>query len=268
MCVSHPDQVYSELNFTSLIGALSRRHHGNVSNFVYLINPFYHLSLLNERTVPVHVVPIAFSMLQFDSSQMPTSTTLLTTFTATLTDANRDYIGSLTLPETVCKKHDLHARQLVHIRVRSTGKELWTYIITTPGEAVCLNGAAALLASRGDDIVVSAFHQSGFVECAVGKVHRATVTGVGELDGWVRVDGKWLGAIGVAKNQVVTVVNICNGKRDTVMVTDANEGECEVGVIGYSKGDLVIVMAYAWVKLDDLRCGDVPEMKVYFPENA
>lgn len=77
----------------------------------------------------------------------------------TVTDANVDYEGSITIDEDLLDAADLHAYEKVHVADVTNGARFETYIMR--GErgsgVVCLNGAAARLVSVGDIVIVMAY---------------------------------------------------------------------------------------------------------------
>ena len=78
---------------------------------------------------------------------------------ATVTDANLDYIGSITLDEILMKKAGLYEYEKVHVLNISNGNRLETYVIRgapNSGE-VCINGAAAHLVSKGDLVIIAGY---------------------------------------------------------------------------------------------------------------
>ena len=78
---------------------------------------------------------------------------------ATVTDANLDYIGSITLDEILMEKASLYEYEKVHILNISNGSRLETYVIKgapNSGE-VCINGAAAHLVSKGDLVIIAGY---------------------------------------------------------------------------------------------------------------
>jgi aspartate 1-decarboxylase len=78
---------------------------------------------------------------------------------ATVTEANVDYVGSVTIDRTLLDAVDLWPGEYVHIWNVSNGARFETY--TLEGEAgsgvICLNGAAALKAEVGHKIIIAAF---------------------------------------------------------------------------------------------------------------
>ena len=78
---------------------------------------------------------------------------------ATVTEANLDYIGSITLDPELMEAAGILPYEQVHVLDVTNGSRLETYAITGErgsGE-VCINGAAAHLVSRGDVVIVVAY---------------------------------------------------------------------------------------------------------------
>ena len=78
---------------------------------------------------------------------------------ATVTEANLDYIGSITVDSSLLAKVGMCAGELVHVWNITNGSRLETYIIEgTPGSGViCMNGAGAHLMNAGDQVIIAAF---------------------------------------------------------------------------------------------------------------
>jgi aspartate 1-decarboxylase len=73
---------------------------------------------------------------------------------ATVTDANLDYVGSISLDAELMRLADIMEYEQVTVLDIDNGARFETYaIIGGPGE-VCLNGAAARLVHRGDKVIV------------------------------------------------------------------------------------------------------------------
>ena len=78
---------------------------------------------------------------------------------ATVTDADLTYIGSVTLDPDLMERVGLEQYEKVLIVDNTNGARLETYALTGErgsGE-VCINGAAAHLVSRGDEVIIMAF---------------------------------------------------------------------------------------------------------------
>ncbi|MFP7297866.1 aspartate 1-decarboxylase [Neobacillus niacini] len=78
---------------------------------------------------------------------------------ATVTEANLNYVGSITIDEDLLDAVGMIANEKVQIVNNNNGARLETYII--PGErgsgVVCLNGAAARLVQKGDIVIIISY---------------------------------------------------------------------------------------------------------------
>lgn len=78
---------------------------------------------------------------------------------ATVTDANLDYVGSITIAEDLILAANLREWQKVEILNINNGERFQTYVIR--GEAgsgiICINGAAARKAQKGDKIIIVSY---------------------------------------------------------------------------------------------------------------
>jgi aspartate 1-decarboxylase len=78
---------------------------------------------------------------------------------ARVTEANLDYVGSITIDQDILDRVDMMANEKVQIVNNNNGARLETYII--PGErgsgVVCLNGAAARLVQKGDVVIIISY---------------------------------------------------------------------------------------------------------------
>ncbi len=78
---------------------------------------------------------------------------------ATVTDADLNYEGSISIDPALCKAADLVEFEKVDVYDIDNGNRLTTYVIWgKPGE-ICLNGAAARLVSRGDKVIIASFQE-------------------------------------------------------------------------------------------------------------
>lgn len=82
---------------------------------------------------------------------------------ATITEANVDYIGSITIDADLMERVDLLPGELVHVWNLTNGERFETYAIAgEPGSGViCINGAAALRVAVGQKIIIAAFALTG-----------------------------------------------------------------------------------------------------------
>ena len=78
---------------------------------------------------------------------------------ATVTDANLNYVGSITIDEDILDKANIREGQKVDILNINNGERLQTYIIAGKrgSKMFCLNGAAARKAQVGDKIIIVAY---------------------------------------------------------------------------------------------------------------
>ncbi|MDB4497907.1 aspartate 1-decarboxylase [Gammaproteobacteria bacterium] len=76
-----------------------------------------------------------------------------------ITEANLDYIGSITIDEDLMDAANIIAGERVQVTNNNNGSRLETYVIA--GErgsgVVCLNGAAAHKANVGDVVIIMAY---------------------------------------------------------------------------------------------------------------
>lgn len=77
---------------------------------------------------------------------------------ATVTEANINYDGSITISDELIKLAGLRVYQKVLVVDINNGHRFETYVISDkkPG-TICVNGAAARLVSVGDKIIIMAF---------------------------------------------------------------------------------------------------------------
>lgn len=78
---------------------------------------------------------------------------------ATVTDANLNYMGSITIDSDLMKAAGMLPNQKVQVVNNNNGARLETYIIEgKPGSGtICLNGAAARCAQQGDVVIIIAY---------------------------------------------------------------------------------------------------------------
>jgi len=78
---------------------------------------------------------------------------------AIVTEANLDYIGSITIDEALMEKIDLWEGEQVMVVDNTNGARLFTYAIKGERDSgvICMNGAAAHLMKVGDELLILAF---------------------------------------------------------------------------------------------------------------
>ena len=81
---------------------------------------------------------------------------------ATVTEADLNYIGSITIDEDLTEKADLKAGENVLVVDYTNGSRLETYVIIgrRGSGVICMNGAAAHLIRKGDEVTIMAFNWS------------------------------------------------------------------------------------------------------------
>lgn len=98
---------------------------------------------------------------------------------ATVTEANLNYVGSITIDEAILEQVDMLPNEKVQIVNNNNGARLETYII--PGKRgsgiVCLNGAAARHTQVGDTVITISY---GIFTAEEVKAHQPKVVVLGE----------------------------------------------------------------------------------------
>ncbi|MBU2561462.1 MAG: aspartate 1-decarboxylase [Nanoarchaeota archaeon] len=78
---------------------------------------------------------------------------------ATVTEADLDYLGSITIDEDLIEKAGLWPGEKVMVVSNTSGVRLETYVIV--GErgsgVICMNGAAAHLIKKGEEVIIMGF---------------------------------------------------------------------------------------------------------------
>lgn len=78
---------------------------------------------------------------------------------ATVTEANVDYEGSITIDRNLMDATDLLANEAVHVWDVTNGNRFETYVVEGPAGSgvICVNGAAAHLVNVDDLVIIAAF---------------------------------------------------------------------------------------------------------------
>jgi aspartate 1-decarboxylase len=78
---------------------------------------------------------------------------------ATVTEADVNYIGSITIDESLIEKAGFLPGEKVLVVSNTSGARLETYIITGKKNSgiICMNGAAAHLIKIGEEIIIMGF---------------------------------------------------------------------------------------------------------------
>ena len=110
-----------------------------------------------------------------------------------------------------------------------------------------------------------------YIEVVKSKIHRVTVTQA-DLNyiGSITIDEDLMDAAGLIANEKVAIVNNNNGARFETYVIRGERGSGVVCLNGAAArlvqpGDVVIIMAYAWMDAEEARTF---EPKVVFPDTA
>ena len=77
----------------------------------------------------------------------------------TVTEANLDYIGSITIDEALMEAANIYPGERVQVVDNTNGARLETYVITGKrgSGCICINGAAAHLMHVGDTVIIMAY---------------------------------------------------------------------------------------------------------------
>ncbi len=90
---------------------------------------------------------------------------------AVVTQADLDYVGSITIDKNLMEAADIVANEKVTIVNNNNGERFETYVIEgEPGsKVICLNGAAARLVQKGDVVIILTYTLLEDGECATHK---------------------------------------------------------------------------------------------------
>ncbi len=78
---------------------------------------------------------------------------------ATVTGAELDYTGSVSIDPALCAAVGLREYEKVDVLDIDNGARLTTYVIFGAAGEICVNGAAARLVHRGDRVIICAYAQ-------------------------------------------------------------------------------------------------------------
>lgn len=105
---------------------------------------------------------------------------------ATVTQADLNYVGSITIDEKLLEASGIIEYEKVLVADIDNGHRLETYVIA--GESgsgiICLNGAAAKCVNKGDKIIIMSFAQLNDKEA---NQHKPTVVFVNENNSVIKV---------------------------------------------------------------------------------
>ena len=105
---------------------------------------------------------------------------------ATITEAQLDYVGSITIDRDLMDAVDMVAGECVLVADIDSGSRFQTYVMEgdRASGVMCVNGAAARLVSVGDKIIIMAF---GYIDSADATGQKAPVALVDDAN---RLTGK------------------------------------------------------------------------------
>lgn len=88
-----------------------------------------------------------------------------------VTEANLNYIGSITIDEELMEAANIIENEKVQIVNNNNGERLETYVIKGKrgSGTICLNGAAARKAEVGDVVIIISYASMDFEEAKVFK---------------------------------------------------------------------------------------------------
>ncbi|MBU0762954.1 MAG: aspartate 1-decarboxylase [Candidatus Altiarchaeota archaeon] len=89
-----------------------------------------------------------------------------------VTDANLEYVGSITLDVELMEAAGILENEKVLVANITNGRRIETYVIKGGGGEVILNGAAAHLFKKGDRAIVMAF---AMVDVKEAKTHKPKI---------------------------------------------------------------------------------------------
>ena len=105
---------------------------------------------------------------------------------AVITQAELNYVGSITIDEELMEASGLYEYEHVHVVNVNSGSRIETYVIA--GErgsgVICLNGAAARAGQKGDPVIIMSYAAMTPDEI---KTHRPKVVFVGDKNEIIRV---------------------------------------------------------------------------------
>ncbi|ACT01102.1 MULTISPECIES: aspartate 1-decarboxylase [Paenibacillus] len=94
---------------------------------------------------------------------------------ATVTEANLNYVGSITIDEDLMDAADIWENEKVQIVNNNNGARFETYVITGKrgSGVICLNGAAARQVQPGDQVIIISYASMSNEEA---RAHKPIVT--------------------------------------------------------------------------------------------
>jgi aspartate 1-decarboxylase len=100
---------------------------------------------------------------------------------ATVTDADLNYEGSVSIDPVLCEAGRLIPFEKVEIYNCNNGERFATYVIHGKAGEICLNGAAARLVHRGDKVIIASYVELEEVEARIHKPSLVFVSDKNEI---------------------------------------------------------------------------------------
>jgi aspartate 1-decarboxylase len=93
---------------------------------------------------------------------------------ATITEANLNYVGSLTIDEHLMDAANLIEYEKIHVVNANNGVRLETYVIKGKrgSGVICLNGPAARKGAKGDTVIIISY---ALVDAWKAKTYKPTI---------------------------------------------------------------------------------------------
>lgn len=93
---------------------------------------------------------------------------------AVITEANLNYVGSLTVDEDLMDAANMIEHEKIHVVNVNNGERIETYLIkgARGSGVICLNGAAARKGEVGDVVIIISY---GIMDFEKAKTHKPTV---------------------------------------------------------------------------------------------
>lgn len=103
---------------------------------------------------------------------------------ATVTEADLDYEGSISIDTRLIEKANMYVNQQVDILNCNNGARFTTYIIAGKKNQICLNGAAARHVQKGDKVIIVAYAS---VDIKYASKHKPTVVFVDDKNNYKEI---------------------------------------------------------------------------------
>ncbi|MGL9748383.1 aspartate 1-decarboxylase [Enterococcus sp. DIV0170] len=109
---------------------------------------------------------------------------------ATVTQAELNYVGSITIDEALMEASHILEYEKVQIADIDNGERFETYVIAGPRNSgtICLNGAAARCVSVGDKIIIMSYCQQEIEKAKNTKPYVVLVDRNNQIDKEVRYE--------------------------------------------------------------------------------